>query len=124
MRILFMTKKQTKKQIKKQTKKHARKPAENEIITNRLKKQRIKNDITQAALAKQSGVNLKTIRQYEQGRLLIDNASAITVFRLSRVLGVHMETIMQLENKADADKRYNFKKRKFKLLRFKYRSGN
>ena len=73
---------------------------------NNLKRNRKNNNLTQKALAEKSGVKLCTIKSYEQGRVLIDNAPAINVFRLAKALGIEMETLLQLPNEDDSKKRY------------------
>ena len=50
---------------------------------------------TQSALAAQSGVSLRSVQMYEQRRKSINKASAETLYRLSRVLGCSMESLLE-----------------------------
>ena len=63
-------------------------------MTN-LKKYRERAGITQAELAKRTGVNLRTLQDYEQGRKPINQAAAITVYRIATALGVVVEDILE-----------------------------
>lgn len=51
--------------------------------------------ITQAELARLSGVHLRSIQMYEQGNKNINHASAETVYRLAFVLGCHVEDLLE-----------------------------
>ena len=51
--------------------------------------------ITQAELARRSGVSLRSIQMYEQRRKDINKASAETLYRLSKVLGCSMERLIE-----------------------------
>lgn len=53
--------------------------------------------ITQAALAELSGVSLRTLQDYEQGRKPINQAAAITVHRIAQALGVTVEDLLEIE---------------------------
>ena len=64
-------------------------------MTN-LKRIRIASGITQAALAESSGVSLRTLQEYEQGRKSINGAAAITVHRIALALGVKVEDLLEL----------------------------
>jgi transcriptional regulator with XRE-family HTH domain len=50
---------------------------------------------TQAELAKRSGVTLRSIQMYEQRNKDINKASAETLYRLSKVLGCSMESLLE-----------------------------
>ena len=50
---------------------------------------------TQAELAKHSGVTLRSIQMYEQRNKDINKASADTLYRISKVLGCSMESLME-----------------------------
>lgn len=54
-------------------------------ITN-LKRIRLDKKISQSKLAELSGVNVRLIQDYEQGHKPINNAKAITVYRLAEAL--------------------------------------
>ncbi len=50
---------------------------------------------TQAELAKHSGVTLRSIQMYEQRNKDINKASADTLYRISKVLGCSMESLLE-----------------------------
>lgn len=54
---------------------------------NPLKTARKNAGMTQQQLAEQTGINIRSIRAYEQGQLSLDNASAATLLLFSQVLG-------------------------------------
>lgn len=54
---------------------------------NPLKKARRNAGLTQQELAGLTGINLRSIRAYEQGQLSLENAGASTLLRFSQVLG-------------------------------------
>lgn len=58
---------------------------------------RIRNSYgcTQAELAKRSGVTLRSIQMYEQRNKDINKASADALYRISRVLGCSMESLLE-----------------------------
>ncbi len=68
---------------------HAREPE------TRLKTIRENRGISQAELAKLSGVKLRSIQMYEQKGNDIDKAKAGTVYKLSRVLGCTVEDLLE-----------------------------
>ena len=51
--------------------------------------------IAQAELAKRSCVSLRSIQMYEQRKKDINKASAESVYRISRVLGCSMESLLE-----------------------------
>ena len=50
---------------------------------------------TQAELAKRSGVTLRSIQMYEQRNKDINKASADALYRISKVLGCSMESLLE-----------------------------
>lgn len=62
---------------------------------NNLKKIRILNKMSQSELAAASGVNFKTLQDYEQGRRDINKASISTVLKLANALGTSMDLILK-----------------------------
>ena len=54
--------------------------------------------LTQTELAKRTGVNLRTLQDYEQGKRKINNAKITTVSRLAEALGVTIAEILEKEN--------------------------
>lgn len=59
-----------------------------------LKEYRTKAGLSQSQLAKESGVNVRMIQQYEQGVKKINKASGETIYRLSQALGCQMEDLL------------------------------
>lgn len=64
-------------------------------IINPLKSLRLNKKFSQNDLALLSGVPIRNIRAYEQGKVDIDKAEAGTIYRLSEVLGCSMEDIIR-----------------------------
>jgi transcriptional regulator with XRE-family HTH domain len=62
---------------------------------SRLKKTRIKNGLSQSALAKASGVPLRTIQQYEQRQKDINRAGAAYIIMLSSALNCDPASILE-----------------------------
>lgn len=60
-----------------------------------LKRIRSSYGCTQAELAKRSGVTLRSIQMYEQRNKDINKASADALYRISRVLGCSMESLLE-----------------------------
>ena len=60
-----------------------------------LKRMRTAFGVTQAELAKQSGVSLRSIQMYEQRNKDINKASVETVCRLAKVLGCSAEDLIE-----------------------------
>lgn len=61
----------------------------------RLKSIRENRGLSQAELAQQSGVKLRSIQMYEQRGNNIDKAQAQTLYKLSRVLGCDIEDLLE-----------------------------
>lgn len=61
----------------------------------KLKRIRASYGCTQAELAKRSGVTLRSIQMYEQRNKDINKASADTLYRISKVLGCSMESLIE-----------------------------
>lgn len=64
---------------------------------SKLKDIRTEKGISQSKLGELSGVNYRTIQEYEQGRRDINMATAVTVKAIADALGVRMEDIMEPE---------------------------
>ena len=60
-----------------------------------LKRIRSSYGCTQSELAKRSGVTLRSIQMYEQRNKDINKASADALYRISRVLGCSMESLLE-----------------------------
>ena len=65
-------------------------------MTN-LQEYRKKSGLSQSKLAKQAGVNVRTLQDYEQGRKNINLAAAITVQKLAEALGCASWEILEDE---------------------------
>ena len=63
----------------------------------RLQEQRKIAGLTQRELSEQTGINLRTLQQYENCSKDINRAAAETLFALSRVLGIHMEDLLEYQ---------------------------
>lgn len=61
-----------------------------------LKELREKNKLTQLELAKLTDLNIRTLQDYEQGRKDLNNAKAITVYKLSKVLKCEIVDLLKL----------------------------
>lgn len=59
-----------------------------------LKEMRIKCGYSQAELAELSGINFRSLQDYEQGHKPISSAKGETLYRLSHVLGYSIEDIL------------------------------
>lgn len=68
---------------------------------SKLKDIRTKKGISQSKLGELSGINYRTIQEYEQGRRDINMATALTVKAIADALGVRMDDIMEMEEKRD-----------------------
>lgn len=64
-------------------------------LYSKLKILRENRGLSQSELSLASGVKLRSIQMYEQGVNDIDKAQAITLFRLSRVIGCNVEDLLQ-----------------------------
>lgn len=62
-----------------------------------LKKIRINKGISQSDLANQSGVSLRTIQEYEQGRKSLNKASGETLYKLSKALNCNIEDLLDVD---------------------------
>lgn len=52
--------------------------------------------LTQAKLAEKSGINIRMIQHYEQGRKPINKAEALTVFKLAKALDCTVEELLEI----------------------------
>lgn len=64
-------------------------------VQSRLKTLRESRGLSQAELAKLSGVHLRNIQMYEQRVNNIDKAQAQTLYKLSRVIGCEIEDMLE-----------------------------
>ena len=63
---------------------------------NNLKMIRESRGLTQKKLAELAGVNKRMVEHYEQGFHDINKAEGMTLYKLSKALGCHMEELLQL----------------------------
>ena len=66
-----------------------------ENTQTKLQRQRKQCGYSQSELAEKSGVNLRTLQQYESGAKDINKASVQTVVALANVLGCRAEDLLQ-----------------------------
>lgn len=66
---------------------------------NILKKKRADKEMTQAQLAKESGVNIRQIQRYEAETSSTNNMTLINAYRICKVLECSMEELIELESK-------------------------
>ncbi|MDR0220980.1 MAG: helix-turn-helix transcriptional regulator [Lachnospiraceae bacterium] len=62
-----------------------------------LKRCRESAELSQSQLAKQAEVSLRSIQMYEQRNKNINKAQAITLAKMARVLGCHVESLLESE---------------------------
>lgn len=62
-----------------------------------LKKLRNKSGLSQSQLAEKSGVNVRMIQHYEQGQKPINNAEAMTVYKLAQALDCTVEDLLEID---------------------------
>ncbi len=65
------------------------------VFETHLKQIRENRGLSQSELAKESGVNLRSIQMYEQRVNDIDKAQSQTLFKLSRVLGCSIDDLLE-----------------------------
>ena len=63
-------------------------------MTN-LKQYREMRKLSQRELAEKSGVSLRTLQDYEQGRKPLGQAAALTVLSIAKALGVTVEDLIK-----------------------------
>ena len=63
---------------------------------SKLKENRERAGLTQKELSERSGVNIRTIQDYEQGRKLINKAQGLSVYNLANALNVIIEELLEL----------------------------
>ena len=62
-----------------------------------LKRLRTDAELSQSGLSELSGVNVRLIQDYEQNHKPINNAKAISVYRLAQALKCNVEDLLELE---------------------------
>ena len=63
-------------------------------MTN-LKRIREATGVTQKQLSESAGLKLRSLQELEQGRHDINKAAAITVLRISKILGCQIEDLLE-----------------------------
>ena len=63
---------------------------------SKLKRLRVDAGISQSQLSELSGVNLRTLQDYEQGQKSINGARAETVYRIAQALNCKVEDLLEL----------------------------
>lgn len=61
-----------------------------------LKRVRASKGFTQKSLAEATGISLRTIQHWEQGNIDFNQAAAMTVYKISQVLGVDMLDLLDI----------------------------
>lgn len=64
-------------------------------MATKLQELRKTKDLTQKELAEKAGMNLTTLRRYENGDRNINLAAALTVWKLSQVLECGIEELLE-----------------------------
>ena len=72
------------------------KKIKNKVKTTRLQQLRKLCGLSQKELAKNSGVNLRTLQQYELGTKDINKASAYSVYALAKTLNCNVEDLLEM----------------------------
>lgn len=63
---------------------------------SKLKENRERAGLTQKELSERSGVNLRTVQNYEQGYKDINKAQGLNLYKLAKALDVTMEDLIEL----------------------------
>lgn len=66
-----------------------------EDTMNKLKQTREAAGITQAELAKLTGISVRVIQNYEQGTRPLNGARAITVYQIAKALNCTIEDLLE-----------------------------
>lgn len=72
----------------------------------KLKAVRIVAGLSQSALAKKSGINIRTLQAYEQGRKSFDNAHLETIIKVATACGCRLEHLIESPEILDLLKNY------------------
>lgn len=64
---------------------------------SKLKDRRNAKHISQCRLSEISGVNIRMIQYYEQGRSDINKAEALSVYKLAKALECRIEDLLELD---------------------------
>lgn len=61
-----------------------------------LRHYRVCAGLSQSQLAEASGVSLRSLQEYEQGRKPINGVAGLTLYKLAKALGVMIEDLLEL----------------------------
>ena len=75
----------------------------------KLKAERLKAGLSQAQLSEKTGINMGTLRHYEQGSKQFDNARFDTIFKTCIVLNCKIEDLIENEEYLKLFHEYNEK---------------
>lgn len=64
------------------------------MVESKLKKRRLAYGYTQMELAKQTGINIKSLTNYEQDNSKLNKASVSTIVKLADCLGCTVEDLI------------------------------
>ena len=64
---------------------------------SKLKEARERAGLTQKELSERSGVNLRTVQNYEQGYKDINKAQGLSLYKLAKALNVTMEDLIEFK---------------------------
>ena len=62
---------------------------------NSLKEKRLERGLSQSELSKISGVNLRTLKAYEQNKIALESVQAGTLYLLARTLNCTIEDLLK-----------------------------
>ena len=62
-----------------------------------IKAKRKELNISQSELAELTGIKLRTLQEYEQNRRDVKQASAESVYEISKALGIRIEDVLERE---------------------------
>lgn len=80
-----------------------------DYAATKLKAARVKAGLSQAQLAEKTGINIGTLRHYEQGSKSFDNARFDTIFKTCIVLDCQIEDLIENEDFLKLFQKYNEK---------------
>lgn len=63
---------------------------------SKLKLRREAFNLSQSQLAERSGVNLRTLQDYEQGRKDINKAQGLTLYKIAQALNTSVEDLLEI----------------------------
>lgn len=67
------------------------------MAANKLAEKRRLAGMTQLELAEASGVNVRVLQEYEQGRRPLNGIRGITLYRLAKAVGCEIEELLTID---------------------------